>query len=151
MWGTIELNAATAPRFHERLAALRADSPRQWGKMSPATTMVHLCETFDLSLGVRTARDVSNWFTRNILFHLVFRLMPMPRNIAIPAEFLPAEGTDFEAERQALGERIAKFLEALETTPDRVALNPGFGMLTLRQWSRVHGKHLDHHLRQFGV
>lgn len=151
MWGTIELNAATAPRFRERLAALRADSPRRWGKMSPATTMVHLCETFDQSLGVKPTRDVSNWFTRNILFHLVFRVVPMLRNVSIPAEFLPAEGTDFEAERQALGERIAKFLDALDATPDRVALNPGFGMLTLRQWSRVHGKHLDHHLRQFGV
>jgi hypothetical protein len=43
------------------------------------------------------------------------------------------------------------FVDELERSPDKTGVNPGLGRIPLTKWSRVHGVHNDHHLRQFGV
>lgn len=151
MLGKFPLNDQTAAAFRDRIARLTPDTPRRWGTMSSTAMLAHLRHAFDMSLGLVPVTDDSNWFTRNVIFPVVFKLLAPPRNIKVPAKYLPAGSEDFEAERQGAIEGMAKFLEALRDTPARIAINPGFGPLTLRDWALIHGKHVDHHLRQFGV
>jgi hypothetical protein len=42
-------------------------------------------------------------------------------------------------------------VQAVEADPNRRTLDPWLGMIALREWSKVHGLHLDHHLKQFGI
>ena len=151
MWGRIELNNETAAAFRARLDRLAPDTPRQWGTMSSTAMVAHMRHTFDMSLGVVPVRDQSNFFTRWFIYPLAFRFLAPPRNIKAPAEFFPTDLAEFDTELQALHERIAKFLAALRDTPERIAINPIFGPRTFREWAALHGKHFDHHLRQFGV
>jgi len=44
-----------------------------------------------------------------------------------------------------------RLVEQAESEPSRRVRHPFFGMLTLRQWQRMHALHMDHHLRQFGA
>ena len=38
-------------QFKERLNSLRPDSVRQWGKMTPAQTLAHLCKGMEQAMG----------------------------------------------------------------------------------------------------
>ena len=63
-------------------------------------------------------------------------------------------GTDCDRlpeERERLLAAMGRFVKAAERDPDRRSLNPLFGWLSLSTWTRFHARHLDHHLRQFGV
>ena len=55
---------------------------------------------------------------------------------------------DFDAEKAGLAERIQAYGEtgALTTEP-----HVFFGPLAPEEWDRLMWKHLDHHLRQFGL
>jgi hypothetical protein len=57
---------------------------------------------------------------------------------------------DFEEEKNRLQELINEFYSK---GPDKAGLypHPMFGKFTDTQWGQAMYKHLDHHLRQFGV
>ncbi|MCB9784358.1 MAG: hypothetical protein H6751_15455 [Candidatus Omnitrophica bacterium] len=44
-----------------------------------------------------------------------------------------------------------EYLEVLEKEPERIGLSIYFGKMTMTEWSRLHGAHWHHHLKQFGV
>jgi len=54
---------------------------------------------------------------------------------------------DFEKEKAILIELVNNFAE----TNLQGEQHPVFGKLTKHNWSKATWKHLDHHLRQFGV
>lgn len=60
----------------------------------------------------------------------------------------PAEH-DFDEERRLLIEVMRRFVDKLEQAPNESHINPGFGPLTMTQWSKLHGLHSSHHFRQF--
>lgn len=65
--------------------------------------------------------------------------------------FTPPPKGDFASEQGELIRRMNLFVDELERSPDKTGVNPGLGRIPLTKWSRVHGVHNDHHLRQFGV
>ena len=57
---------------------------------------------------------------------------------------------DFAPERERLVALVKRFAESGRASADG-RVHPFFGRLTGDQWGRLSYKHLDHHLRQFGV
>ena len=75
---------------------------------------------------------------------------PYPQSMRTAPGFIIDEAKDFEAEKAEL----LKWLEKTQTTGKTVFGNkshPALGKLSLEQWNVLISKHLDHHLRQFGV
>lgn len=149
----MKLSAGSLPRFRERLLAVTPDARPGWGRMTPAPLMAHLRRTVELSLGEIEAEDVSNVLTRTLVKWIAFRTpLPWPRGkIRATPVFLPAPEGDLDAERDRLLAAIDRFLVAAAATPSARRLHPLFGSLRLSFWRRVHGRHFDHHLRQFAV
>ena len=54
---------------------------------------------------------------------------------------------DFEKEKAQLLDMLNRFTESNMINEQ----HPVFGKLTKEQWSKAMWKHLDHHLKQFGV
>ena len=75
---------------------------------------------------------------------------PMRRNSPTSKELLMTGEMDFETERDRLSGLIDRFAAA---GPSGCTDHPHafFGPLTPDEWSVLMYKHLDHHLRQFGV
>jgi hypothetical protein len=138
---TYDLDRTTLAFFHERLSRLTAASPRQWGAMDVARMLRHLTFSFEMSLGEQVVPDKTIPVVRELIFLLFFRWFTT----------WPAPEGPFDQERAAMVDRMWRFVDALEREPDKAAINPGLGAIPLAKWSRVHGVHLDHHLRQFGV
>ena len=150
--GTVLLTRETAPHFTDRLAKIGPDARGLWGALDPPNLMAHLRRTFEISLGEVDLPDESNILMRTVMKWLAFHVIPWPKGkIKASASFTPEAKGTFEEERDRLLAAIERFVAAQEADPQRKVRSPVFGLMTLRYWGRVHGKHLDHHLRQHGV
>lgn len=116
--------------------------------------LCHVTDQLRASLGeLGEMKDESNFMTRTLLKFLVLNVMPIPKNVPTsPRVDQMKDGTpptDFEADKKSLLDFIEKFVAA----PEDFNWSPHFkfGALDKKEWAVLAGKHLDHHLKQFGV
>ena len=139
-------------QFKERLAQLRPASERQWGKMNPSQALAHLCKGMEQAMG--EVRPHRMFIGRIIGSYIKKKALedddPMRRNSPTVPGFVIEGERDFVAERQRL---IGLIDRAMTVGPKGCSTHPHsfFGHLTNEQWGILMFKHLDHHLRQFGV
>ena len=144
--------AARVEEVKERIARLRPDSERQWGKMNPAQALAHCSAAMGMAVGeIRPPRI----FIGRLLGPIAKRSVivngtPMRRNSMTEKSVLVMDERDFVVERQRLRESIDRFATG---GPGICTKHPHFffGPLTPVEWAALMYHHLDHHLRQFGV
>lgn len=143
---------AAVTEVKERIARLRPNSERQWGKMTPAQMLAHCAAGMQMATGELRAPRV---FIGRLLGGLVKRSMlqrgmPMRRNAPTDSRLRIADERDLGVESRRLGEMIDRFAAggpaACTTHP-----HPFFGPLTPTEWATLMYVHLDHHLRQFNA
>ena len=145
-------DATTAAQVKDRIARLGTDSVRQWGKMGPAQALAHCSEAMLWAVGdVRPPR----LFVGRILGGLIKSKVlaegnPMRKNSPTIKSLVIADNRDLATEQKRLCALIDRFCMA---GPAGCTRHPHsfFGPLTPHQWAALMFKHLDHHLRQFGV
>lgn len=134
-----------------RIEKLQAASPRQWGKMDVAQMMAHCSATFEVASG-RVV--LPRMFIGRILGPIAkpgfTNDKPFSKNGPTHPTFVIADQRDFVREREQLKDLVRRFHEGGE---EKCTRHPHafFGSLTPREWGIGMYKHLDHHLRQFGV
>ena len=132
-----------------RIANLSEDSERQWGKMT-AGQMLHHCQgPFNIMLEKNDYGMKPNLFAKLFFKRMLYNDSPFRKNLPT-AKFLKiSEPKDFNIEKR----NLTTLLEEFEAQREREEWNPhpGFGYFTKQQWGQMQYKHLDHHLRQFGV
>lgn len=133
----------------ERINKLTPQSQRQWGKMDVAQMLAHVQAPISIAFGNTTVK--SNWLMRTILplfKSMLYNDKPWKQGLPTDKTFITT-GTakDFEKEKNTVLNMINRFTED-NMINDK---HPVFGRLTKEQWSKATWKHLDHHLRQFGV
>lgn len=145
-------DAAKVEEIKGRLAQLRPDSPRQWGKMNPAQAAAHCAGALEIALGDRIPTRL--YFGRvvgAIIKPLVLKDdEPMRRNAPTPKGNEVEDERDLGAERERLRGLIDRFAASGRTGCTQHP-HSYFGRLTADEWSILMYKHLDHHLRQFSV
>ena len=138
-----------------RLQRLTPDAPRRWGTLTAGEMLCHLGDAGESVLGRRVPPGPSPAGPpRPLVKWLVLSTpMRMPKGVETRAGVNPQkQGTrpgDFEQDRA----RVANGLRSLAVAPEG-SLQPShfrFGPMSLRDWHRWAYKHVDHHLRQFGV
>ena len=136
-----------------RINLLTLESKALWGKMSAGEMLCHCLDGSKMSLGEIPPTNRSNFLTRNFVKYLVVYIVPIPKGAPAAPEINPQkQGTkpqDFERERRLLIEEINDFANL--TAADFKGRHHVFGKLTANQWGRLGYKHLDHHLKQFGL
>lgn len=135
-----------------RVRRVRADSPRQWGRMNAAQAIAHCARGMEMAVDDLRPRRV---LIGRIIGPLVKRLalgndQPMKRNSPTAPELVVSDERDLDVERERLCALIDRFATggAARCTTHPHAF---FGPLTPEQWAELMYKHLDHHLRQFGA
>ncbi|HEX4948938.1 MAG TPA: DUF1569 domain-containing protein [Blastocatellia bacterium] len=137
-----------------RLAKLRPDSQRQWGKMTPNQMICHLTDSFVSMMGDKAVSSKSNLFMRTAGKWIALKApMKWPPNITtMPENDQEIGGTkpvEFDADRQKLLQAIERFTAAQRDFSFHS--HPIFGAMSETEWMIWGYKHCDHHLRQFGV
>jgi Protein of unknown function (DUF1569) len=135
-----------------RLQRLEPMSQRRWGQLSPDEMLCHLGDAFRGAMGERPFVPASNWFARNVIKRIALHTsMRWPQGVKTPPEFDPRDGGTrpeaFESDREALTAVMRRF-----AAPDaQYASHPIFGAMTREEWLIWGERHVDHHLRQFGL
>ena len=151
-------------KIHARVDQLSPQSAPRWGAM-PATRMVcHVADQLRVALGDIETRprrltlrfgerelDVSPgllWFRwyRRILVHC----LPWPKvRVGAPPEMLTTLPSEWSKDIAALHVLIDRVGEKNPIAP--WSAHPVFGAVSGQEWGLLCWKHLDYHLRQFGV
>jgi hypothetical protein len=136
-----------------RIASLRSDSPRVWGKMSAPQMVCHLNDSFRVVTGEKPAQSKENVLTRTVVrwiaLHVPIRWTQgtptMPEVDQFAGGTVPGE---FETDKQ----QLVALTEDFTSKPAYLATarHPFFGTLSEEEWMRWAYLHMDHHLRQFG-
>ena len=147
------MNQSSKEEFLRRLTAIQEDTPQQWGKMNAARVTAHLLHVLRVSLGEVECNDEGGFFMKTVMRFMAFHTpMPWPKGkIETAPGFAPEPEGTFEEQKKNLLAALERFVEASEKDPDKQTVHPAFGMQTLRYWQRLHGRHFEHHLQQFGV
>jgi hypothetical protein len=144
--------AAAVEEVKERMAQMRPDSERLWGKMKPAQALAHCSAAMGMAVGeICPPRTLIGRLLGPLARKsLIVNGTPMRRNSITDKSVVVADERDFVVERQRLRESIDRFAAA---GPGICTRHPHFffGPLTPEEWAVLMYQHLDHHLRQFGV
>ena len=142
--------SATVEEVKERMAQLRPESERLWGKMNPAQALAHCSAAMEMALGEKVPPRIliGRLLGRLAKKSMIVNEKPMPRNSATDKSLVVKDERDFAVERQRLREFIDRFAAG---GPGVCTKHPHFffGPLTPVEWAALMYQHLDHHLRQF--
>ena len=145
-------DAGVPDEVKERISLLQPDSPGLWGKMDAAQALEHCSRGIESALGdFKPPRMAIGWILgRFIKSKALGNDEPMRKNSPTLPALIVLEERDLGIERDRLCGLIDRFVAA---GPAGCTTHPHafFGRLTPEEWSELMYKHLDHHLRQFGV
>jgi hypothetical protein len=141
---------ASQQEIVERMSQLRSDSQRKWGLMSPDQMVYHCNRSMAYIMNEYSIPSNTNFLKRLIFKPLALGNMPFPQGKAQAFEEFKASGSyDLETEKKNFDVYLRKYagLDPAQELPP----SPLIGKLSFSEWGRLHYKHFDHHLRQFGL
>lgn len=132
----------------DRINKLTAESQHKWGKMDVSQMLSHVQLPINCAYGTHKVKgsfllNLVGPFFKSILYNN----KPYKQGLPTDPSYVVVDTKNFETEKQKLLDLVDKF------SPDTVVLenHPVWGKFTKENWSKATWKHLDHHLKQFGV
>lgn len=138
-----------------RINNLTSETKGMWGKMNVNQMICHCTDGLRGSLGElgSEVKDESNFLSRSLIKWLVLYIIQMPKEVPTSDRVNQMKDgtkpTGFESDRKTLLE----FIEKVSAKSDDFAwaTHFKFGALNRNEWGILSYKHIDHHLKQFGV
>jgi hypothetical protein len=133
-----------------RIERLRPESRALWGRMNAAQMICHASDQLRVALGDISAErlgSVARFWPLKML--VVYVLRPPKGRVRTVKEMQQTRPTAWQADVAVLFDLVRRFGERDRNGawPD----HPAFGKMSGRAWASLTYRHLDHHLRQFGV
>lgn len=153
------LNPHDRAQISDRLARLEPATPRRWGRMSANGMVCHLTDAFRGFLGERgqfrtippSRRTTAKQFAVRVF--ALYLPISWPRGVRTRPEADQEQGgtppSEFARDVASLEAACDRFVARLEEISERPHFL--FGSLTPAEWARWGYRHMDHHLRQFGL
>jgi hypothetical protein len=146
-------HASDLQELRRRLAALTPQSDRRWGRMNARQAVCHLNDWFKALLGERPIPGKAPGLGIKVLRFIAFST-PVPWLRGFPTSPMqdqekhgtpPAEFAADVAELDALMVRFAA------TKGEGLLPHNRWGGMSRGMWGRYGYRHVNHHLRQFGL
>jgi Protein of unknown function (DUF1569) len=134
-----------------RIEKLTPTTKAKWGKMTVSQMMAHCTTGFEVTLG---SKIVKHSFLGKIFGKMAkkqaFSDKPFGKGLPTDPNYVVKGDKDFNAEKMKLIAVINRYVTAGEHDLTK-GPHPFFGKLTADEWNELNYKHIDHHLKQFGV
>jgi len=146
-------DAAVTSQVQTRLGNLTPQSERRWGKMTAPQMLAHCSLSMQWALGevVPEKAPLPVRLVGRLVKPMVFRNEePLRKNTPTAKSLIVADERDLSKERARLAGLIDRFSAGGAGGCTKNA-HGFFGKMTADEWAILMYKHLDHHLRQFGV
>lgn len=131
-----------------RLEKLTPGSTREWGTLDAPRMLCHVADMLRVALGDLPARQTGSFLKRTLVKWLAVDtgFQAPPGKVQTAPEMLSSKPAGWAEDLASCRQLIARVGAGRAT-----AVHPAFGPLDAAQWGRLSWKHLDHHLRQFGL
>lgn len=132
----------------DRINKLTPQTQHLWGKMNVAQMLAHVQLPISCAFGTHQVKGSFLLKLLGPLFKgILYNDKPYKQGLPTDPTYVVVDSKDFENEKQGLLEKLNRF------SGETIVLenHPVWGKMTKEQWSRATWKHLDHHLKQFGV
>lgn len=135
-----------------RINQLTRDSKPLWGSMSVAQMLAHCNVTYELVFDNKHSKPngLTKFILKLLIKNTVVNDKPYKYNSQTAPVFIIKSDKDFNVEKSRLIQYISKTQELGADYFDNKESH-SFGKLNKEEWNNMFSKHLDHHLRQFGV
>jgi len=144
--------AQTTEELFSRIDQLNPNSQGLWGKMTVGQMLSHCAVPYEQILG--TNLEQPPLLMRIILILFLKKSMvnetPYKQNLPTAPSFIRTDEYDVEKEK----ERLKSLIKTIqEMGAEKIASTPSLslGKLKAQEWNNLLYKHIDHHLKQFGV
>ena len=133
----------------ERINTLNPNAEAKWGKMT-VSQMVHHCQApLNIMLQKEDYGLKPFWLVTLFFKKSLYNDKPWRKNLPTAKQLKVETDKDFDAEKSQLLSLVQEAHEQKDKTDWQP--HPSFGKFTAQQWGQLQYKHLDHHLKQFGV
>ena len=143
-------NKADNQEIIARINSLSSDSQALWGKMSMDQMLKHINDAILVSFNEKPLKVP---FVFKILGRLlkgsVLKKPEFAKNSPTAKEFKYEENFDFETIKNELISNFSRFQQGEQAITCKN--HPFWGKMNAEDWNTLQWKHVDHHLRQFGV
>lgn len=135
-----------------RINQLKPESKPLWGKMSVDKMLAHTCVTYEYVYENKYPKPnvLLRFILKTFLKNTVTGETPYKQNSGTGPDFIIKDSKNFDAEKSRLIGYIER-TQALGAQHFEGKESHSFGVLTANEWNNMFYKHLDHHLKQFGV
>jgi len=134
-----------------RIEKLTAESQLNWGKMSVDQMLLHCQGPIDVAFGnLKLKSNFLLLLLGKMLKAKMLKAKHFGKNSPTAKDFIKTGKYDFEQTKADLIRKVKTFATK-GPSAIKVDKHPFFGKMTIEEWDNLQWKHLDHHLRQFGV
>ncbi|MGG7036035.1 MAG: DUF1569 domain-containing protein [Flavobacterium sp.] len=142
-------NKADNATIISRIEKLKPGTQNVWGKMTVDQMLNHCTAAINVAYGEQELKI-------NFLMKLFGKMMKdkilnseFKKNSPTIAEFRFNGQYDFDSSKKELIDKFSRFKDG--HTVIAVNTHPFWGSMSYEDWDKLLWKHMDHHLRQFGV
>ena len=131
-----------------RFRKLTPEHQPSWGRLSAREMVCHLGDQLAVALGDISSEPKGSLLTKTVAKWLVLYVpFPAPKGkVNTVPEMLTTQPSDWEKDTARFEPLLSRLVDTKALAP-----HPAFGKLSRSQWGILAAKHIDHHLRQFGV
>jgi len=131
----------------KRIDNLNTESNAQWGKMEVSQMLWH-CK-YPLKVAIKNEHKGNGKLFMKLFKKSLYNDKPFRKGLPTPSFLKTIESKNFTEEKT----KIIDLINQTHELKERSEWNPHpfFGKFTHDQWGQLEFKHLDHHLKQFGV
>ncbi|HSC55198.1 MAG TPA: DUF1569 domain-containing protein [Phnomibacter sp.] len=137
----------------QRITKLSPDKKPLWGTMHAAQMLAHCNVTYEYVFEPekhKPARGIRKLLLKFLVKKMVVSAKPYKHNSPTGPDFKITTDKNFEEEQSRLISFLHK-VQVLGADHFNGKESHSFGRLSTTEWNNMFYKHVDHHLRQFGV
>ena len=136
----------------QRINQLTPETQPQWGKMDVARMLAHCCVTYEMVYEDKHAKPnfIMKFILKTFVKPTVVTEVQYKPNGQTAPQFIITDERNFEQEKARLIAFMQKTQQLGENHFENLESH-SFGKLNKTEWNNMFYKHLDHHLKQFGV
>ncbi len=134
-----------------RIKKLNPKSKPLWGKMDASQMLAHSQAPFDVAFGyLKVKRGILGFLFGGYLRKKLTKDLPFGKNLPTIPEFKKDTPSSFEIEQLKLI-KLVQHVGEKGFSAIKIDTHPFFGKMNSEEWDCLLYKHIDHHLKQFGV
>jgi hypothetical protein len=134
-----------------RIEKLLTNSQRLWGNMSVLKMLEHCQKPLEVATGsLELKRSLIGFLFGKIAKKVFLGNKPLSKNMPTDKNFIIKTDPDFETQKLILINFIVDFGKKGSSVIS-IKIHPFFAKMTPEEWGILTFRHLDHHLKQFGV